>query len=492
MAKQKKFLTCDGNQAAAHIAYMFSEVAAIYPITPSSTMAEYVDEWAAAGRKNLFGQPVLVQEMQSEAGAAGAMHGSLQAGALTSTFTASQGLLLMLPNMYKMAGELLPGVFHVSARALASHALSIFGDQQDVMAARPTGFALFATGSVQEVMDLAAVAHLAAIESRVPFLHYFDGFRTSHEIQKIEALSNEDLAPLLNQEALKEFRERALTPDNPVTRGTAQNDDIYFQAREASNPFYDNVPDVVEKYLEKLAEVTGRKYGLFDYYGDPEAERVIIAMGSVTETIREVVDHLRAKGEKVGVVASAGVAGIIIGFAAQRSFGQVFSGIQIAFTQPIRIDDVVVIEGEWGRIEEINITYAVVKIWDQRRLIVPIDYFLNNPIQNWTRTESEILGTALLYVSYDLPVDPLRKELARLVKDNPNWDGRVQNIQVTDSKQWYKELRVLVSSSDSSKNWDLRVYIREKLIDFINDNYPGSFAKVNSTSTEGGASQYLM
>ena len=303
MAKQKKILTCDGNQAAAHIAYMFSEVAAIYPITPSSTMAEYVDEWAAAGRKNIFGQPVLVQEMQSEAGAAGAMHGSLQAGALTTTFTASQGLLLMLPNMYKMAGELLPGVFHVSARALASHALSIFGDHQDVMAARPTGFALFATGSVQEVMDLAAVAHLAAIESRVPFLHFFDGFRTSHEIQKIEALSNEDLAPLLNQEALKEFRERALTPDNPVTRGTAQNDDIYFQAREASNPFYDNVPDVVEKYLGKLAEVTGRKYGLFDYYGDPEADRVIIAMGSVTETIREVVDHLRENGEKVGVVA---------------------------------------------------------------------------------------------------------------------------------------------------------------------------------------------
>jgi small-conductance mechanosensitive channel len=202
------------------------------------------------------------------------------------------------------------------------------------------------------------------------------------------------------------------------------------------------------------------------------------------------IESIRDLG--VSLLASAGVAGIIIGFAAQRSFGQVFSGIQIAFTQPIRIDDVVVIEGEWGRIEEINITYAVVKIWDQRRLIVPIDYFLNNPIQNWTRTESEILGTALLYVSYDLPVDPLRKELARLVKDNPNWDGRVQNIQVTDSKQWYKELRVLVSSSDSSKNWDLRVYIREKLIDFINDNYPGSFAKVNSTSTEGGASQYLM
>ena len=303
MSKQKNYLTCDGNQAAAHIAYMFSEVAAIYPITPSSTMAEYVDEWAAAGRKNIFGQPVLVQEMQSEAGAAGAMHGSLQAGALTTTFTASQGLLLMLPNMYKMAGELLPGVFHVSARALASHALSIFGDHQDVMAARPTGFALFATGSVQEVMDLAAVAHLASIESRVPFLHFFDGFRTSHEIQKIEALSNEDLAPLVNREALKEFRERALSPENPEVRGTAQNDDIYFQAREASNPFYDDVPEIVEKYLAKLAEVTGRKYGLFDYYGDPEAERIIIAMGSVTETIREAVDHLREKGEKVGLVA---------------------------------------------------------------------------------------------------------------------------------------------------------------------------------------------
>jgi pyruvate-ferredoxin/flavodoxin oxidoreductase len=303
MTKQKKYLTCDGNQAAAHIAYMFSEVAAIYPITPSSTMAEYVDEWAAAGRKNIFGQPVLVQEMQSEAGAAGAMHGSLQAGALTSTFTASQGLLLMLPNMYKIAGELLPGVFHVSARALASHALSIFGDHQDVMAARPTGVAMFATGSVQEVMDLAAVAHLASIESRVPFLHFFDGFRTSHEVQKIEALSTEDLAPLVNPEALKGFRDRALSPDNPVTRGTAQNDDIYFQAREASNPFYDEVPGIVEKYLEKLAVLTGRKYGLFDYYGDPEAERVIIAMGSVTETIREAVDYLTSKGEKVGVVA---------------------------------------------------------------------------------------------------------------------------------------------------------------------------------------------
>ncbi len=303
MANQKNYLTCDGNQAAAHIAYMFSEVAAIYPITPSSTMSEYVDEWAAAGRKNIFGQPVLVQEMQSESGAAGTMHGSLQAGALTTTFTASQGLLLMLPNMYKIAGELLPGVFHVSARALASHALSIFGDQQDVMAARPTGFAMFATGSVQEVMDLAAVAHLAAIESRVPFMHFFDGFRTSHEIQKVEALSNEDLEPLINYEALQAFRNRALSPDSPVVRGTAQNDDIYFQAREVSNPFYDAVPEIVEKYLEKLAAVTGRKYNLFDYYGDESAERVIIAMGSVTETIREVVDHLNAQGEKVGVVA---------------------------------------------------------------------------------------------------------------------------------------------------------------------------------------------
>ena len=304
MAKQKNFLTCDGNQAAAHIAYMFSEVSAIYPITPSSTMAEYIDEWSASGRKNIFGQPVLVQEMQSEAGAAGAMHGALQAGALTTTFTASQGLLLMLPNMYKMAGELLPGVFHVSARALAAQALSIFGDHQDVMAARQTGFAMFATGSVQEVMDLSAIAHLCAIESRIPFLHFFDGFRTSHEIQKIEALQMSDLEPLVNKEALAEFKKRALTPDAPVTRGTAQNDDIYFQSREAANPFYEAIPGIVEKYLEKLAAITGRKYGLFDYYGDPEADRVIIAMGSVTETIKEVVDHLNnVEGKKVGVVS---------------------------------------------------------------------------------------------------------------------------------------------------------------------------------------------
>jgi pyruvate-ferredoxin/flavodoxin oxidoreductase len=303
MAKQKKFLTCDGNQAASHIAYMFSEVAAIYPITPSSTMAEYVDEWAAKGRKNIFGEPVQVQEMQSEAGAAAAMHGALQAGALTTTFTASQGLLLMIPNMYKVAGELLPGVYHVSARALASHALSIFGDHQDVMAVRQTGCALLATGSVQEVMDLAGVAHLAAIKTRVPFVHFFDGFRTSHEIQKIEQLDQEDLIPLIDQEALKAFRTRALNPESPVLRGTAQNPDIYFQAREACNPFYDAIPTVVEDYLAQITAITGRKYGLFNYYGAPDADRVIVAMGSATEAIREGIDYLLAKGEKVGLVA---------------------------------------------------------------------------------------------------------------------------------------------------------------------------------------------
>ena len=303
MAKSKKFLTCDGNQAAAHISYMFTEVAAIYPITPSSTMAEYVDEWAAVGRKNIFGEKVQVQEMQSEAGAAAAMHGALQAGALTTTFTASQGLLLMVPNMYKVAGELLPGVYHVSARALASHALSIFGDHQDVMAVRQVGCAMFATGSVQEVMDMAAVAHLTAIKTRVPFVHFFDGFRTSHEIQKIEQIDQEDLLPLLDQDALKAFRDRALSNEHPVARGTAQNPDIYFQAREASNPFYDAIPDVVEDYLNKLAAITGRQHGLFDYYGAPDAERVVIAMGSATEAIREGIDHLVAKGEKVGLVS---------------------------------------------------------------------------------------------------------------------------------------------------------------------------------------------
>ncbi|MEQ3162351.1 pyruvate:ferredoxin (flavodoxin) oxidoreductase [Parabacteroides goldsteinii] len=303
MTKQKKFLTCDGNQAAAHISYMFSEVAAIYPITPSSTMAEYVDEWAAAGRKNIFGETVLVQEMQSEGGAAGAVHGSLQAGALTSTYTASQGLLLMIPNMYKIAGELLPCVFHVSARTLASHALCIFGDHQDVMSARQTGFAMLAEGSVQEVMDLAGVAHLATIKSRVPFVNFFDGFRTSHEIQKIEALENDDLAPLIDQKALAEFRARALNPEKPEARGMAENPDHFFQHRESSNKYYEAVPAIVEEYMNEISKLTGRKYGLFDYYGAEDAERVIIAMGSVTEAAREAIDYLTAQGEKVGLVS---------------------------------------------------------------------------------------------------------------------------------------------------------------------------------------------
>ena len=303
MAKEKKFITCDGNQAAAHISYMFSEVAAIYPITPSSTMAEYVDEWAAQGRKNIFGETVLVQEMQSEGGAAGAVHGSLQAGALTTTYTASQGLLLMIPNMYKIAGELLPCVVHVSARTLASHSLCIFGDHQDVMSCRQTGFAMLCEGSVQEVMDLAGVAHLSTIKSRVPFLNFFDGFRTSHEIQKIEMLENDDLAPLVDQEALKEFRSRALSPEHPVARGMAENPDTFFTHRESCNNYYDAVPAIVEDYMNKVSEITGRKYGLFSYYGAADAERVIIAMGSVTEAIRETIDHLTAQGEKVGLVA---------------------------------------------------------------------------------------------------------------------------------------------------------------------------------------------
>jgi pyruvate-ferredoxin/flavodoxin oxidoreductase len=300
--KNKKFTTCDGNYAAAHVAYMFSELAAIYPITPSSTMAEYVDEWAAYGRKNIFGDILKVTEMQSEAGAAGAMHGSLQSGVLTTTFTASQGLLLMIPNMYKISGELLPGVFHVSARSLAAHALSIFGDHSDVMSTRHTGFAMLATGSVQEIMDIAAVAHLVAIKSRIPFLHFFDGFRTSHEIQKVEYFENEDMAKLLDFEAIQAFRERALNPEHPVTRGTAQNPDIYFQAREAGNRFYHPIPDMVESYMQEITKLTGREYHPFVYYGAPDVENIIIAMGSVTETIKETIDYLVSKGEKVGLV----------------------------------------------------------------------------------------------------------------------------------------------------------------------------------------------
>jgi len=302
MAKEKKFITCDGNQAASNIAYLFSEHAAIYPITPSSTMAENIDEWAAQGKKNLWGETVKVTEMQSEAGAAGAVHGSLQAGALTSTFTASQGLLLMIPNMYKIAGEMLPAVFHVSARALASHALSIFGDHQDVMACRQTGFAMLASGSVQEAQDLAAVAHLSTIKSSIPFLHFFDGFRTSHEIQKIEALDEDALRGMVSEKALETFRARALNPEAPVTRGTAQNGDVYFQAVESRNQVYEAVPDIVARYMGEISELTGRTYRPFEYYGAADAENIIVAMGSVTETIRETIDHLAAEGRKVGLV----------------------------------------------------------------------------------------------------------------------------------------------------------------------------------------------
>ncbi len=303
MAKEKRFITCDGNEAAAHVSYMFSEVAAIYPITPSSPMAEHVDDWSARGRKNLWGQTVSVQEMQSEGGAAGALHGSLQAGALTTTFTASQGLLLMIPNMYKIAGELLPCVFDVSARTLASHSLCIFGDHQDVMACRQTGFAMFCSGSVQEVMDLTAVPHLATLKTGVPFVNFFDGFRTSHEYHKIEVMEQEDVAKLVDPADVKRFRDRALTPERPQTRGTAENPETFFTHREACNSAYDSVPEVVENYLAEISKITGREYHLFDYYGAEDADRIIILMGSATEAAREAIDHLTSQGEKVGMVA---------------------------------------------------------------------------------------------------------------------------------------------------------------------------------------------
>lgn len=298
----KTMMTMDGNQAAAHVAYAFTEVAGIFPITPSSPMAEHVDAWSAQGRKNIFGETVKVSEMQSEGGAAGTVHGSLAAGALTTTFTASQGLLLMIPNMYKIAGELLPGVFHVSARTLAAHALSIFGDHGDVMACRQTGFAMLATGSVQEVMDLGGVAHLAAIKSRIPFLHFFDGFRTSHEVQKVEVMDYEAYKKMVDWDAIQAFRDHALNPEHPVTRGTAQNGDVFFQAREACNKFYDAVPDIVAEYMDKVSAETGREYHPFNYYGDPDAENIIVAMGSVTDCIEETIDYLAAQGEKVGVL----------------------------------------------------------------------------------------------------------------------------------------------------------------------------------------------
>lgn len=294
--------TMDGNTAAAYISYAFTEVAAIYPITPSSPMAESVDEWSAHGKKNIFGDTVHVAEMQSEGGAAGAFHGALQGGALTSTYTASQGMLLMLPNMYKVAGELLPGVFHIAARALANHALSIFGDHQDVMSARATGCAMLAESNVQEIMDLAGIAHLAAIKGRVPFINFFDGFRTSHEIQKVEVMEYDELEPLIDKEALAAFRARALNPDRPVIRGTAENPDIYFQHCEAANPFYNALPDIVQGYMDKISAITGRTYHLFDYYGAPDADRVIVAIGSVSDICKDVADAVNAAGEKVGIV----------------------------------------------------------------------------------------------------------------------------------------------------------------------------------------------
>lgn len=294
--------TMDGNNATAYIAYALSETAAIYPITPSSVMGEIMDEMAAKGKKNILGQKVLVREMQSEAGAAGAVHGMLSGGALTSTYTASQGLLLMIPNMYKIAGELLPGVFHVSARALASHALSIFGDHQDVMATRQTGFCFLCSSSVQECMDLALVAHLSAINSSLPFCHFFDGFRTSHEIQKINVIDYEDIKPLVNWDMVQEFRYKAMNPEHPHIRGTAQNPDIYFQNREAANSFYDNVPGIVIENMKKVESITGRVYNLFDYVGHPEADRVIVSMGSSCEVIEETVKYLNEHGQRTGLV----------------------------------------------------------------------------------------------------------------------------------------------------------------------------------------------
>ena len=295
--------TMDGNTAAAHVAYAYTDVAAIYPITPSSPMADSVDQWSAAGQKNIFGNQVKVVEMESEAGAAGAVHGSLGAGAVTTTFTASQGLLLMIPNMYKIAAEQLPCVFDVSARTVATQSLNIFGDHSDVMAVRQTGFAMLAESNPQEVMDLSPVAHLSAIEGHVPFVNFFDGFRTSHEIQKIEALEQEDLEPLLDREALANFRKRAMNPDSPVTRGTNENPDVFFQHRESCNEYYNAIPAIVEDYINKINAITGRQYGLFDYYGAKDADRVIIAMGSVTEAIREAIDHMTEQGEKVGLVS---------------------------------------------------------------------------------------------------------------------------------------------------------------------------------------------
>ncbi|UCB49651.1 MAG: pyruvate:ferredoxin (flavodoxin) oxidoreductase, partial [Deltaproteobacteria bacterium] len=298
----RKTKTIEGNEAAAHVAYAMSEVAAIYPITPSSSIGEYCDEWAAHGRKNIFGQVLRVVEMQSEAGAAGAVHGSLSAGALSTTFTASQGLLLMIPNMYKISGEIMPTVFHVSARAIAAHALSIFGDHSDINAVRQTGFSLLASASVQEVMDLALVAHLASIRTSLPFVHFFDGFRTSMEIQKIELIEYEEMAKLVDWDAIDDFRSRCMNPEYPQLRGTAQNPDIFFQNREAANPFYERVPHIVQEEMQKVGDLVGRPYNLFDYMGDPEAERIIISMASSCDVLEETVNYLNRLGERVGLI----------------------------------------------------------------------------------------------------------------------------------------------------------------------------------------------
>ncbi|MBQ0146739.1 MAG: pyruvate:ferredoxin (flavodoxin) oxidoreductase, partial [Lachnospiraceae bacterium] len=301
MAK-RKMATMDGNQAAAHASYAYTEVAAMYPITPSSVMPEHVDEWSTEGRKNIFGRPVQITEMQSEAGAAGAVHGMLSSGALTATYTASQGLLLMIPNLYKIAGEQLPGVFNVSARAVSSHALSIFGDHSDVYACRQTGCAMLCESSVQEVMDLTPVAHLAAIKGKIPFINFFDGFRTSHEIQKIEEWDYETLKGFADMDAIAEFKASAMNPNHPNQKGSAQNPDIFFQAREACNPFYDALPAIVQGYMDKVNAEIGTDYKLFNYYGAADAESVIVAMGAVNDTIEETIDYLAAKGQKVGLV----------------------------------------------------------------------------------------------------------------------------------------------------------------------------------------------
>ncbi|MCL1900810.1 MAG: pyruvate:ferredoxin (flavodoxin) oxidoreductase, partial [Firmicutes bacterium] len=297
-----KKMTIDGNTAASHVAYAFSEVAAIFPITPSSPMAESADEWAAEGRKNIFNQTVRVAEMQSEGGAAGAVHGALSAGALTTTYTASQGLLLMIPNMYKISGELLPTVFHVSARALAAHALSIFGDHSDVMSCRQTGFAMMASNSVQEAMDLSLVSHLATLKSKVPFLHFFDGFRTSHEVSKIDVIDYDEIKSLVDMKDVEDFRKRALNPEHPHQQGTAQNPDTYFQNREAANKYYNETPKIVQEMMNKVAKLTGRKYSLFDYKGAIDATDIIVLMGSGADAVEETVNYLNSKGQKIGVI----------------------------------------------------------------------------------------------------------------------------------------------------------------------------------------------